>query len=98
DANFKRLCKSDDTRHVERARAQSALVAAAIHLGCKLHARRFLANVKCAYAFRSINFMSGNGGKIDIHLLNIEGNLSNGLRGIRMEDHALFVAELADNF
>ena len=52
-----RLAQADDARHVQRARAHAALVAAAVHLRGQLHARILAPHVERADALRAVHLV-----------------------------------------
>jgi hypothetical protein len=88
--------QADDAGDVERAGAHAALVAAAVNLLGKLHARVAAANIQRAHALRPVDLVAGEREQVDVVGLHVDGNLADGLHGVGVEDDALLVAELAD--
>src|SRR5579872_1979100 len=90
------LAKTDDARNIQRARAHTALVAAAIDDGGNLHARILAANIERAHALGAIHFVAGDRGQVDVLLNHVDGNLADGLSGVSVEDHSALATKLAD--
>src|SRR6202030_4632311 len=81
-ANFASFAEADDARDVECAGTHAAFMAAAIGDGGKLDARIATANVERAYTLGPINFMTGDGQKIDVVLLHVDGNFADSLHAV----------------
>src|SRR5208282_4139983 len=90
------LAEAGDTGNIERPRAHSAFVAAAVNLRHQLHPRILAAHLQRARAFRPIQLVPGDGRDVDVHLVDVDRNLADRLHGVGMEDHAAFAAQLAD--
>jgi hypothetical protein len=76
----------DAERRRQGSRAQVALLTAAVDQRQKAHARP-PPDVERADSLRSIDLMAGNRHEIDMHCLNIERNLAEGLSRVGMEEH-----------
>src|SRR5258706_10890488 len=72
---FGGFAKADDAWNIFRSGTKSALMMAAVK---KLLQARSSANVKCADAFWSIEFVSGDGKKVNAESFYIERNFSGG--------------------
>src|SRR5271166_6410904 len=90
------LAKTYDSGHVQRSGAHATLVAAAVDLRDKLHARVLAANVECAHTLRTVKLVGRDRCKVDIVLNHIERNLANSLHRIRVEQHAALVTDYAN--
>src|SRR5580693_2349217 len=90
------FAQPNDAGDVERAGAHAALVASAVDDGGNLYPRILAANIQGADAFRAVHLMGGDRHDIDVLLVHIDGNLSDSLRGVSVEDDAALAAELAD--
>src|SRR5580765_8595617 len=93
---FAGLAEADDAGDVQRAGPHTALVAAAIDDGGKLHARVAATNVKGSDTFGSIDLVAGNRKQVDVVLLDVDRNLAHGLHTIDGKDDAVFLGDLAD--
>src|SRR5271155_5545121 len=96
--DFAGFAKTDDAGHVQGAGTHAALVASAVDLRGNLHTRIAAANVERAYALGAIELMSRERHDVDVHLIHVDGDLTQGLNAIGMEDNALFVAKLSNFF
>nr|GFC18284.1 hypothetical protein [Tanacetum cinerariifolium] len=79
--------------HVERARAHTALVAAAVHLGGHLHPRVFAAHVKRAYAFGAVHFVGREGHQVDAVGEHVNRNFTHGLGAVGHKQRAVLVGD-----
>jgi len=91
-----RLAQADDARNIERAGAHAAFVSAAVNQRHQLHARILAAHIERACAFRTIQFVSGDGHDIEVHFVYVDWNLANCLHRVGMENHTALAAQLAD--
>ena len=92
--NAERLAHADDLVGGQRAGAQAALVAAAVHLRFQADAR-LAAHIQCADALGAVDLVGGEGHQVDLELVEVDGNLAGGLGRVHMEDHALAAADFA---
>src|SRR6516225_1627041 len=90
------LAQPDDTGDVQRARTHAALVAAAVDNWDQLHARVLAAHIDCAGALWAIELVAGDRGDVDVHFVDVDGNLADCLHRVGVEDHAALATELAD--
>ena len=88
-----RLAHADNARHVARARAAVLLLCAAIHKRKQLHA---FANVEEPHTLRAVELVRADRQQIDVHLFDIQRNVTKRLHRIRVEDHAVTLADLAN--
>ena len=95
-AKFAGFAESDDAGNVERAGTHAALVAAAVNLSGKLHARILAANVQRADALGAVNLVAGDRHQVDAVFLDVHGNFADGLHCVHMKEDALFFGDLAD--
>src|SRR5580658_9429707 len=95
-ANLASLAEADDTRHVQRAGTHTALVAAAVDNGGKLHARIAPANIQRADALRAINLVAADGQQVDVVFLHVHRNLAYSLHAVHGEENAVFLGDFAD--
>ena len=95
-AQFAGLAESDDHRHRQSAGAHAALVSAAVHLRGDPHAGVLLSDIEGADTFRAIDLMGRKRHQVDPHILHIDRDFADALRRIAMEEHALFLGDLAD--
>ncbi len=71
-------------------------MAAAINLLRDLDPRVAATHIQRANPFRPIKLMCGNTHYVDVERLDVHRDLANCLHAIRMEDHALFMAQLTN--
>jgi hypothetical protein len=88
------LAHADDLVGRQRAGAQTALVAAAMHLRFQADAR-LAAHIEGADALRAVGLVRREAHQVDLQLAQVDRDLAGGLRGIDVEDHALLAADLA---
>jgi len=79
---FGGFAEADDAGNVFRTGAETALMVAAVK---KLLQTRAAANVKRSDAFGAVEFVGGDGKKIDAESFYVERNFSGGLHGIGVE-------------
>jgi len=90
---FGSLAKADDAGNIFCAGPESTLMMAAVE---KLLQTRAAANVKCADAFGAVEFVRGNGKKIDAESFYVERNFSGGLYGVGVEINVTLRGEFSD--
>src|SRR6266511_2395612 len=88
--------ETDDTRKVESARSDSALVAASMHLGQKPHPRLALPNEKGADSLGTIDLMSRQRKEVNSHCLDIQIQVTDRLSSISVKKHLAFVSDATD--
>ena len=86
---------ADDLVGRQRARAQAAFVAAAVHLRLEPHPR-VMAHVQRADALRPVGLVRGERHQIDRLPLEIDRDLAGRLRRVDVEDDAAFAADRAE--
>ena len=89
------LAESDDARDVERSRSHAALVTAAVDDGGDAHAG-LATDPESADALRPVHLVGADGDRVHLHLLDVEGHLSESLHGVAVEQDALLAAEGTD--
>src|SRR5476651_2236413 len=82
-------------RRRQRAGAETALLAAAVDHGDETYAR-LATDIERADALGSVNLVAGDAHQVDVHRLDIDRDLADGLGGIGMEESLLLAADLAD--
>src|SRR6202021_1373599 len=70
--NRARLAEADDAGDVEGAAPHPALVAAAVQLRDEANARLAPPDVERADPLRAVHLVRGDGGEVDVHLLDVE--------------------------
>src|SRR5207302_10484499 len=93
DAQLDRLGETDDSGHIERAGAEAALVAPAVDLRGHVYRRRAAAHVEPSDALRAVDLMCRERREIDAEALQVERNLTDRLRGVRVEEDSPLAAE-----
>ena len=71
-------------------------MSASVDDGGNLHARILAAHVKGAYTLGTINLVGGDRHEIDVVLAHVDGNLSDSLYTIGVEQHTVLSTDLAD--
>ena len=95
-AQLRRLAEADDARHVERARAHAALVAAAADLLGEQHARVAAPHVERADALRAVHLVRAHRHQVDLRLVDVERHLADRLHRVGVEEDALLLRDRAD--
>src|SRR5690242_10605928 len=88
--------QANNAGDIERARAHAAFVPAAVNDGGKLHAGILAAHLQSTDALGPVHLVRGNGHDINVLLDHIHGNLAHRLGGVRVEDDAALMTQLAD--
>ena len=92
-----RLPEADAERGREGARAQAALLAPAGDE--RLHPNPWAAaNVDGADALGAVDLVPGDGEQVDLHVLDVDRDLTHRLRGVGVEEHLVGAAHLANLF
>src|SRR5690606_24739612 len=86
---------TDDLVRRQRARTQTALVTAAMHLRLDTHAR-LAAHVQSTNTLRTIGLVRRKTHQIDLGLFEIDLDLASRLRGVAVKNDALATAQLTD--
>ena len=94
-SDLERQPHADDLVHRQRTRTHAALVATAVHLRLDADAR-LAAHVQRAHALRPVALVRGQAHQINRQCAHVDLDLAGGLRGIDVEDHAVFAADRAD--
>jgi hypothetical protein len=89
------LAHADDLVRRQRARAETALVAAAVHLRFETDTR-LAAHVQRADALRAVGLVRREAHQVDLQLAQVDRHLAGRLRRIDVEDDALLAADFAD--
>mmetsp|Transcript_20258 Transcript_20258/g.71617 ORF Transcript_20258/g.71617 Transcript_20258/m.71617 type:complete len:489 (+) Transcript_20258:292-1758(+) len=90
-----RRAQTHAERMRQRAGAQAALLAAARHLRRHAHARS-PAHVERADALRAVELVRRDGEQVDVHLVDVDGELARHLRGVAVEERLVCAAQRAD--
>src|SRR5215470_3149026 len=93
--NLSRFAEADDTRNVFGARAEAALMVAAVE---KLAHTGSSTDIKRAYAFGGIQLVAGNGKQIDVKLIHVDSDFAGGLHGVRMKVNIGILCDAANFF
>ena len=88
--------EADDARHVERAAAQAALVAAAVEHRLEADRRVAPADVQRADALGAVHLVGRQAHQVEAHRLDVERHLARGLGRVGVEQHAPPAADRAD--
>ena len=92
---FGSFAEADDAGNVLRARAETALMMAAIK---KLAKPRAATDVQRANAFRCVKFVTGNGEQVDSENVDVERNFSGRLHCVCVEVDIVLNGDAADFF
>ena len=87
-----RFAESDDAGHVQGARAQAALVSAAVDERRQGDLRP-RPDIERANALRPIHLVCAQRGEVDVHGDDVKGHASDALHGVAMKQHAALPAE-----
>ena len=89
----RRLPETDDARHIQRARAPSSLLCAAVNQREKPH---IFSNIENPHALRTVQFVPAGGQQVDVHLLHMKGNVTVRLHRIRVKKDSPLTCHLPD--
>ncbi len=92
-----RFAHADDLMRGQRARAETALMATAMHLRFDADTR-LAAHIQRTDALRAVRLVGRERHQVDLQLLQIDFHLAGRLSGVHMEDDALFAADFAQRF
>ena len=84
------------TRKIEGAGSDPALVTAAMYLGLKPHPRLALPHKKGAHSLGTVDLMSRQRKQINPHCIDIDIQVTDRLRRIRVKKHVAFVSDATD--
>src|SRR5262249_20015406 len=93
---FASLSKTDDASHVQRSTSHAAFVTAAVHHWNQNHAWILPSDVQPSNALRTVDLVSRERSQIDIQFADVEWNLTDRLRRVGVEKHALFFGNFPD--
>ena len=96
EAEFDGPGQADDARHVERAAAEAAFLAAAVDQRLQADARLAAADVKAADALGTVHLVGGETQQIDLERSDVDRHFAHGLGGVAVQQHAAAAAELPD--
>src|SRR5713101_6673724 len=89
------FAEADNRRHIESARPEPALVATPINQRRQMHSG-LASYVQGADSLGAINFVGADGHQIGLHFIELEGDFSQPLNRIAVEESPLFTTNLAD--